>query len=168
MRTIMVCALALSALSVACGKSRTSERLTRTEISAPLKFPKGFLWGTATAAEQLEATTASDWAELIRKSYAGEGKAVAGAAIKDLHLWPATVIAQKISQIDGVGSVSVITVGGGSCLVLCFLSDITFLSFRFSDTRRRKWQRRYPEQNTDRSAAACHVVHDSARSRWRD
>jgi len=94
----MVCALALSALSVACGKSRTSERLTRTEISAPLKFPKGFLWGTATAAEQLEATTASDWAELIRKSYAGEGKAVTGAAIKDLHLWPATVIAQKTAH----------------------------------------------------------------------
>jgi beta-glucosidase len=98
MRTIMVCALALSALSVACGKSRTSEKLTRTEISAPLKFPKGFLWGTATAAEQLEATTASDWAELIRKSYAGEGKAVTGAAIKDLHLWPATVIAQKTAH----------------------------------------------------------------------
>jgi hypothetical protein len=31
------------------------------------------------------------------RSYAGEGKAVSGAAIKDLHLWSATVIAKKDS-----------------------------------------------------------------------
>lgn len=77
------------------GKRRSTKRLSTQTIDTTLVFPAGFLWGTATAAEQLEPTEASDWAELIRKSYTGEGKAVAGAAIKNLHQWSEAVIRLK-------------------------------------------------------------------------
>lgn len=77
------------------GKRRSTKRLSAQTIDTTLIFPAGFLWGTATAAEQLEPTDASDWAELIRKSYAGEGKPVTGAAIKNLHQWDEAVVRLK-------------------------------------------------------------------------
>lgn len=83
---------------VACGKSRSQVRISQPKAEAPITFPQGFLWGTATAAEQLEATEASDWAELIRKSYAGEGKPVQDAGVHDLHKYPPEVIRRKTAH----------------------------------------------------------------------
>ena len=77
------------------GKRRSAKRISAQTIPATLTFPQGFLWGTATAAEQLEPTEASDWAALMRKSYAAEGKPVTGAAIKNLHQWSEAVIRLK-------------------------------------------------------------------------
>lgn len=96
LKKIALTTLCLAA--VACGKSRSSERLTSTSLSETLKFPAGFLWGTATAAEQMEATTTSDWAQFIAKNYTREGQPVANAGIKDLHTWPANVIKNKTAH----------------------------------------------------------------------
>lgn len=82
------------------GKRRSANRLSTQTIGAALTFPPGFLWGTATAAEQLEPTEVSDWADLIRKSYAGEGKPVTLAAIKNLHAWPESVIRLKTGHSE--------------------------------------------------------------------
>jgi len=90
--------LAVLTLLLACGKSRSQVRISASKADAPITFPKEFLWGTATAAEQLEETEHSDWAELIRKSYAGEGKKVEGAAIHDLHKYPAEVVRKKTAH----------------------------------------------------------------------
>ncbi|HNE19958.1 MAG TPA: hypothetical protein PLF85_09575, partial [Turneriella sp.] len=68
MLTRIVLLLAVLPLLIACGKSRSQVRISVPKTEARITFPQGFLWGTATAAEQLEPTEDSDWAELIRKS----------------------------------------------------------------------------------------------------
>lgn len=97
MRTHFYLFIAILSLA-ACGKSRSQLRISKASVDAPITFPRGFLWGTATAAEQLEPTEASDWAELMRQSYAGEGKPVANAAIHDLYKYPPEVIRQKTAH----------------------------------------------------------------------
>ncbi len=144
MRKFHYVILACTFFAAACGKSRTSEKLTRTQIPATLKFPKGFLWGTATAAEQLEATTASDWADLIARSYAGEGKPVTGAAIKDLHLWPANVIKNKTAHNEKVVE------------DVALMKQMGNNAYRFSIA----WDKLFPRENMTEPDAAAVAFYD--------
>ncbi len=45
----------------ACGIERSHKRLSSLKITKTAEFPKDFLWGTATAAEQIESTPDSNW-----------------------------------------------------------------------------------------------------------
>lgn len=131
-------------LSVGCGKSRTTEKLTRAEISAPLKFPKSFLWGTATAAEQLEATAASDWAAFIARNYNGEGNVIANAGIKDLHLWPANVIRKKTNHNEMVAE------------DVALMKEMGNNAYRFSIA----WDKLFPTESMTEPDAAAVAFYD--------
>ncbi len=54
-----------------CGNPRSASSLTKPALESTLKLPADFLWGTATAAEQIESTPNSNWADFIRDAYAG-------------------------------------------------------------------------------------------------
>ncbi|MCX7631910.1 MAG: glycoside hydrolase family 1 protein [Turneriella sp.] len=92
-------ALSLVIVAIGCGKARTHERISRPAINETIRFPQNFLWGTATASEQLEATEASDWAALIRESYKGEGVPVPNAGVRDLHHYPPEVVRNKTDHL---------------------------------------------------------------------
>jgi len=102
-KSIRITVLALIVIGIALmtigGKRRSYEKLSLKKISETIMFPKNFLWGTATAAEQIEASDKSDWAAFIRKNYNGEGKPITSAGIKDLHQWSANVVREKTSHI---------------------------------------------------------------------
>lgn len=51
------------------GKKRNSEYITEFQAEYPLTFPQGFLWGTATAAQQVEQMQESDWTQFVREAY---------------------------------------------------------------------------------------------------
>ncbi|MBV6493855.1 MAG: Beta-glucosidase [Turneriella sp.] len=113
------------------GKRRGSKRLTTQEITATITFPKNFLWGTATAAEQLEPTDASDWASLVRKSYAGKGNPVANAPIKNLHKWSKPVIQYKTDHERKLAT------------DVALMKELGVNSYRFSIA----WDRLFPRSN---------------------
>lgn len=145
MRLKIVSVLALVCLAFACGKSRSQVRISRPAVTEPITFPQGFLWGTATAAEQLEPTEHSDWAELLRKSYAGEGNPVAGAAIHDLHKYPAEVIRQKTAHTLKLSE----DVG--------LMREMGANAYRFSIA----WDRLYPRADMDKPEASAVAFYDA-------
>ncbi|MBN8221362.1 MAG: glycoside hydrolase family 1 protein [Spirochaetes bacterium] len=140
---IIITAIAILAVALVTvgGKKRSHDRLSRKSISENLTFPKTFLWGTATAAEQLEATEHSDWAEFIRKNYAGEGKPVAGAGIKDLHLWRENIVREKTQHLKRFKE------------DFQLMKDLGANAYRFSIA----WDRLFPRENAteaDKTAVA--------------
>lgn len=141
-RIIVLAILALTiALLTLGGKKRAHTRISQKTIPETIFFPKGFLWGTATAAEQIETTEASDWAAFMRKSYAGEGKAVAGAGIKDLHLWPENVVREKTQHLKRFKE------------DIQLMKDLGANAYRFSIA----WDRLFPRENMtepDKTAVA--------------
>ncbi|MFO1470847.1 MAG: family 1 glycosylhydrolase [Turneriella sp.] len=126
------------------GKRRSAKRLSTQTIDTTLNFPAGFLWGTATAAEQLEPTEASDWAALLRKSYAGEGKPVAGAAIKNLHEWSETVIRLKTGHSTKLSE------------DVQLMKDLGNNAYRFSIA----WDRLFPREGMATPDAAAVAFYD--------
>lgn len=144
MLTRIVLLLAVLPLLIACGKSRSQVRISVPKTEARITFPQGFLWGTATAAEQLEPTEDSDWAELIRKSYAGEGKPVAGAAVHDLHKYPAMVIKQKTAHTLKVAE------------DVALMKEMGANSYRFSIA----WDRLFPREGMDKPDAGAVAFYD--------
>ena len=126
------------------GKRRSSKRLSTQTIDTTLLFPAGFLWGTATAAEQLEPTEASDWAALIRKSYAGEGKPVTGAAIKNLHQWSEGVIRLKTGHSTKLAE------------DVQLMKDLGANAYRFSIA----WDRLFPREGMAAPDAAAVAFYD--------
>lgn len=138
MRIFYLIVLTALLLPSACGKSRSAERISRQSVAEPVRFPADFLWGTATAAEQLEPTDASDWAALMQKSYAGEGKPVAGAAIKDLHHYPADVIRLKTAHTQKLAE------------DVALMKELGTNAYRFSIA----WDRIFPSENATPDAIA--------------
>jgi beta-glucosidase len=67
-RKILIVIIILS-IFVNCGKSRSKEYISAHKINGTIGFPKDFLWGTATAAEQIESTPDSNWFEFIVDAY---------------------------------------------------------------------------------------------------
>lgn len=71
-RKLLLSAVGLSALLVPAlalpwfGNKRLSATRTVSNLPAPYIFPPGFLWGTATAAYQIENTQDDDWAAFER------------------------------------------------------------------------------------------------------
>ena len=71
-RKLLLSALGLSALAVPVlavpwfGKRRLYSRRSLSRLPGPYIFPPGFLWGTATAAYQIEHTQDDDWAAFER------------------------------------------------------------------------------------------------------
>lgn len=71
-RKLMLSALGLSAVLVPAltipwfGARRLPGTRSSTNLPAPYLFPPGFLWGTATAAYQIEDTQDDDWAAFER------------------------------------------------------------------------------------------------------
>ncbi|MFO1526863.1 MAG: family 1 glycosylhydrolase [Turneriella sp.] len=139
--TLTVVAILLMTIG---GKRRTSKRLSAQTITDAVTFPRSFLWGTATAAEQLEPTQASDWAELIRKSYAGEGKPVAGAAIKDLHQWSEAVIRLKTGHSEKLAE------------DVALMRDLGANAYRFSIA----WDRLFPRAGMAQADAVAVAFYD--------
>lgn len=126
------------------GKRRSAKRISAQTIPATLTFPQGFLWGTATAAEQLEPTEASDWAALMRKSYAGEGKPVTGAAIKNLHQWSEAVIRLKTGHAAKLAE------------DVQLMKDLGANAYRFSIA----WDRLFPREDMTAPDAAAVAFYD--------
>jgi beta-glucosidase len=135
----------VAALMTVGGKKRSGKKLSQKEIAQQITFPQNFLWGTATAAEQLEETQNSDWAEFIRKSYAGEGKPVAGAGIKDLHLWKENVIREKTAHNTRYKE------------DIQLMKDLGANAYRFSTA----WDRLFPRENATTPDAAAVAFYDN-------
>ncbi len=140
--SLLVIAAALMTIG---GKKRSGKKLSQKEIAQPITFPKTFLWGTATAAEQLEATQVSDWAEFIRKNYTGEGKPVAGAGIKDLHLWSENIIREKTAHNSRYKE------------DIQLMKDLGANAYRFSIA----WDRLFPRENTTTPDASAVAFYDA-------
>jgi hypothetical protein len=70
-RKLLLSALGLSALAVPVlavpwfGKRRLYSRRSLSRLPGPYIFPPGFLWGTATAAYQIEHTQDDDWSSTL-------------------------------------------------------------------------------------------------------
>lgn len=129
---------------VACGKSRSQVRISAPKADTPITFPQGFLWGTATAAEQLEPTEHSDWAALIQKSYAGEGKPVANAGVHDLHKYPAEVVRLKTAHTQKLSE------------DVALMKEMGANAYRFSIA----WDRLYPRADMEKPDAATVAFYD--------
>ncbi|MCB1177503.1 MAG: glycoside hydrolase family 1 protein, partial [Leptospiraceae bacterium] len=56
-------------LFFSCGIKRQSGFISNFDELEKYEFPKGFLWGTSTAAEQMEETPDSDWGKFIQDAY---------------------------------------------------------------------------------------------------
>ncbi len=147
-RTLRIGLLAITVVAVLLmtvgGKKRSAKRLSSQTIPETLGFPRTFLWGTATAAEQLEPTEASDWAELIRKSYGGEGKLITGAAIKNLQQWPAAVIRLKTAHSEKLAE------------DVRLMKDLGVNAYRFSIA----WDRLFPRKGMAAPDAAAVAFYD--------
>ncbi len=87
MKKIILCLLTFLSLSsfLSCGKERKKQLISEFPKAEAMQFPADFLWGTSTAAEQMEKTPDSDWGKFIQDAYknkrfetAGHGIAKAG------------------------------------------------------------------------------------------
>lgn len=141
---LLALAVVVVAIFTVGGKKRSHARISQKTIPENIVFPKGFLWGTATAAEQIESTQDSDWAAFIRKNYAGEGKAVTNASIKDLHLWNETVIREKTSHLKKFKE------------DIALMKDLGANAYRFSIA----WDRLFPRENMTEPDKAAVAFYD--------
>lgn len=124
-------------LIVVIGNKRNSRALSFSKIDKAITFPAGFLWGTATAAEQIEETPDSDWGAFIRdviknKKFetAGQGEAKPGH-IHNLGSYSAEIIAKKTNH-NAMFQEDVKS-----------MADMNHNSYRFSFA----WDRLFPREN---------------------
>jgi len=58
---------------LSCGKERKKQLMTDfSSVQETMQFPKDFLFGTSTAAEQMEETPNSDWGKFIQDAYSNK------------------------------------------------------------------------------------------------
>lgn len=73
--------LILLILAEGCGFKRQSSFISNFPATEKMEFPKSFLMGTSTAAEQMEETPDSDWGAFIREAYENKRFESAGKGI---------------------------------------------------------------------------------------
>lgn len=66
---VMITLLALFWVLPVTGKTRKKKYITPSDEPGPYVFPAGFLWGTATAAQQIESAQKTDWTAFEKKVY---------------------------------------------------------------------------------------------------
>lgn len=80
MKRTLLLVLALNLL-IGCGSKRQSKYISDFPPVDKMEFPKTFLMGTSTAAEQMEETPNSDWGKFIRDAYENKRFETAGKGI---------------------------------------------------------------------------------------
>lgn len=120
------------------GASRTQYYLSYFEQKGPFHFPEGFLWGTSTAAQQIEHQHPSDWTafekEAVAKGRTGQvqtGVAIPGH-IHDLDKMP-TEVREKKTDHDARIKEDV-----------ALMKQLNQNAYRFSIS----WSRLFPEEST--------------------
>jgi beta-glucosidase len=80
-KSIYILTLFIIFTLISCGKKREAQLISNFPDVKVMKFPAGFLWGTSTAAEQMEETPDSDWGKFIQEAYKSKHFDTAGVGL---------------------------------------------------------------------------------------